>query len=529
MIKELFGLTMTLAAGAAMAYETPTMGWSSWNTYHVNISDELIKSQADAMVKTGLKDLGYSHINIDDGWFGGRDKNGKHTFHAKRFPKGLKPVVDYIHSLGLKAGAYSDAGENTCGSIWDNDVLGQGVGFYGHDDEDAAFFFKENGFDFIKIDFCGGVGGEMGPHKRPGNSGKTNMSERVRYTAIRKAIDRVGRPEVRINLCRWAYPGTWAGEAGSSWRTTADIQPYWWSVKGIILENLFLGAYAGRGHYNDLDMLEVGRGMSVEEDRTHFAMWCMFASPLLIGCDLTKIAPEPLKLLKNRELVALDQDPLGECPKLVKIEGEVVTLARDLGTLGGTERAVAVCNLGDTKAKFRVSLAEVDLVGASALKELVDDVAMKASEALEGELDPHATRIFRVKAKKRLERGFYPSAWAWMEKYQEIDSSTRSPNYVRCNDCGSVTISGIGGAGGAVEWRDVMSAEGGDYTLEFVTAPPGLPYGFDVFVNGEKVTKTDSFNGWKCDVKLAKGFSTIRIYNDHDEIIPLKGFKLIRK
>lgn len=282
---------------------TPVMGWSSWNTYHVNISDSLIMAQANALVDLGLKDAGFLFVNTDDGFFGGRDAStGKLKAHPTRFPHGMKPVVDHIHRLGLKAGIYSDGGYNTCGNYYDNDTIAEGVGFCGHDRDDAMFYFEECGYDFIKIDFCGGF--------PPSNSGRIDLDEKERYTAIREAIDAVGRQDVRINVCRWNYPGTWVGSVGDSWRISQDILPRWSSVKDIIAQNLYLSAYAGNGHYNDMDMLEVSRGLSAIDECTHFAIWCIMSSPLLIGCDLTSINAETLALLKNRELVALNQDPL---------------------------------------------------------------------------------------------------------------------------------------------------------------------------------------------------------------------------
>ena len=149
------GLLATVTA--AMAQDGPTMGWSSWNTYGVNINESLIKQQANAIESKGLKAVGFDHINIDDGYFGGRDpQTGQLLIHPTRFPNGLKGIVDYIHKKGLKAGIYSDAGRNTCGSMFNGDVIGKGVGLYEHDQQDADFFFKELGFDFIKVDFCGG-------------------------------------------------------------------------------------------------------------------------------------------------------------------------------------------------------------------------------------------------------------------------------------------------------------------------------------------------------------------------------------
>ena len=209
MKKLLLSLTLLVSCGA-FAQEGPTMGWSSWNTFGVNISENIIKKQADAMVSKGLDKVGYKFINIDDGYFGGRDKTtGQLLIHPTRFPHGMKTVVDYIHGKGLKAGIYSDAGHNTCGNYYNGDVIAKGVGLYEHDQQDADFFFKELGFDFIKVDFCGGDG--------PQNSERLTLDEQERYTAISKAIENTGRTDVRLNVCRWDYPGTWVHDVAFSW------------------------------------------------------------------------------------------------------------------------------------------------------------------------------------------------------------------------------------------------------------------------------------------------------------------------
>lgn len=215
-----FGLCSGIFAQNTTVFESPIMGWSSWNTYRVHINDTLIIRQADAMVQKGLKEVGYSYVNVDDGFFGWRDERGVMQTHPERFPNGLKGVADHIHSLGLKAGIYSDAGSNTCGSIWDKDMNGIGSGLYGHEFQDATLYFKEWGFDFIKIDYCG-AGQEL------------NLEEEKRYTEIRQAIDNLGCGHVSINICRWAFPGTWARNIARSWRISADIRPEWGSVKYI--------------------------------------------------------------------------------------------------------------------------------------------------------------------------------------------------------------------------------------------------------------------------------------------------------
>ena len=231
MKRQFLSLALLTAMLPLAAQEGPTMGWSSWNTYGVNINEALIKRQADAMVSKGLLDCGYRYINIDDGYFGGRDsETGQLLIHPTRFPNGLKPVVDYIHEKGLKAGIYSDAGHNTCGNYYNGDAIAVGVGLYEHDQQDCDFFFNQLGFDFIKVDFCGG--------DAPQNSERLALDEQTRYTAIAKAIQQTGRDDVRLNVCRWDYPGTWVTDIAFSWRTTHDIANNWSSVKDIIRQNL---------------------------------------------------------------------------------------------------------------------------------------------------------------------------------------------------------------------------------------------------------------------------------------------------
>lgn len=205
-----------------------------------------------------------------------------------------------------------------------------GVGFYGHDNTDAQFYFKDMGFDFIKIDYCGG--------DAPQNTDRLQLDEQTRYTEIRKAIDATGREGIRMNVCRWNYPGTWVSRVADSWRTTVDIYDSWKSVSGIIRENLYLSAYSSDGHYNDMDMLEVGRSLTQEEDKTHFGMWCIMESPLLIGCDLGSIKPQTLELLKNPELIALSQDEPHQQAYPVALSNGVYILVKDVKTLHGNQR-----------------------------------------------------------------------------------------------------------------------------------------------------------------------------------------------
>ena len=289
--------------GQSKPVNPPLMGWSSWNAFRVHISEDIIKNQADLMVKKGLKDAGYQYINIDDGFFNQRDSTGKMSAHKERFPNGMRPVVDHIHNLGLKAGIYTDAGNNTCGSVYDNDKAGIGAGIYGHEKEDAQLYFGEWGFDFIKIDYCGGS--------------NLGLDEQKRYTSISESIKKVN-PNVSLNICRWAFPGTWAKDVATSWRISGDINASWNSLKYVVGKNLYLSAYAKDGHYNDMDIMVIGfrdeckvggQGLTPNEEIVHFGLWCIMSSPLLIGCDLASIPESSLQLLTNKELIYLNKYP----------------------------------------------------------------------------------------------------------------------------------------------------------------------------------------------------------------------------
>ena len=395
---------MTRAADAKKGgAQRPLMGWSSWNSFRVNISDALIVSVAEAMATNGLKAAGYTYVNIDDGYFGGRDKDGRLLFHPTRFPNGLKPVVDRVHALGMKAGIYSDAGEDTCGSVYDDDRLGVGSGLYGHDLEDCKLLFGEIGFDFIKVDFCGGD--------------KLKLDEQERYTAIRRAIDVSGKRGVRMNICRWTFPGEWAAGVAESWRTTGDISPNWESVKRIIDENVPLAPFMSLGHYNDMDMLEVGQiagkvklafdrpgntGLTRLEEQTHFGIWCLFSSPLLLGCDVRTMDDATLALVTNPFLLGMNQNDLGVPVKAVLRKGDAYVFVKDCDEIGGASRYVAVYNGGETEAELPVDSFRLDLAGKMAFFDLAERADLgEVERAISFKVPPHGARFFRVDAEQR--------------------------------------------------------------------------------------------------------------------------------
>ena len=506
-----------LTSGSVFAQNGPTMGWSSWNTYGVNINEALIKRQADAMVSKGLKDVGFDHINIDDGFFGGRNAaTGELLIHSKRFPNGLKPVVEYIHGKGLKAGIYSDAGCNTCGNYYNGDTQSVNVGFYHYDQHDADFYFNDCGFDFIKIDFCGG--------DAPQNSQRLALDPQERYTAISEAIKNTGREDVRMNVCRWNYPGTWVHDVAFSWRTTHDINDSWNSVKGILAENLYLSAYCFDGHYNDMDMLEVGRSMTQEEDKTHFGMWCIMASPLLIGCDLANIKPLTLTLLKNTELIALNQDPLCLQAYVADLNNGCHILVKDIETLHGNRRAFAVYNPNDTQKKAVVNFSKLDLGGSVKLRDIFNKNDIGAYEGtFEVNVPAHGTRIYVAEAETRLERKRYEAETAYISDYQELlnNQSERTGIYEAASFCSAGFKAGWLGYSEENDllWRDVYSENGGEYTLS-IAFISGENHNITVSVNGKTVqTISANSGGWQTvgkkslTIQLEKGNNTIRLFN----------------
>lgn len=277
---------------------TPPMGWNSWNTFSCNVDEKLIQEMADAMVSSGMMDAGYRYIVIDDCWQAAmRDTLGNIRPDPLRFPSGMKALADYIHIRGLKFGIYSCAGDKTCG------------GYPGSKDfeiQDARTYAMW-GVDYLKYDWC--------------NTKGLNSIEA--YSKMRDALYSAGRPVV-FSICEWGdtKPWEWGKNVGHLWRTTGDITDCFdcivdhgnwssWGIMKIVDMRTDIRQYAGPDHWNDPDMLEVGRSMSQSEDRAHFSLWCMMAAPLMAGNDLRTMKKETIDILTNAEMIAVDQDPLG--------------------------------------------------------------------------------------------------------------------------------------------------------------------------------------------------------------------------
>jgi alpha-galactosidase len=322
--------------------KTPPMGWNSWNKYACkDINEKVVRESADAMASNGMKDAGYQFVVIDDCWQTGRDAAGNIVADAERFPSGIKALADYIHSKGLKFGIYTDAGTLTC--------AGRPASL-GHEYQDAKQYALW-GVDYLKEDWC---------HTLP-----TQNSE-ASYTLMRDAIAASGRPIV-FSICEWGStkPWLWAGPIGNLWRSTPDIQDCWsckkvWGGNGVaeILDQMNgLETFAGPGHWNDPDMLEVGNGgMTKEEYRTHFSMWAIFAAPLLAGNDISNMTADTKEILLNKEVIAIDQDALGQQGRRVKKTNDLEVWSKQLSDGG---RAVALVNRSATAAKISVNWSDI--------------------------------------------------------------------------------------------------------------------------------------------------------------------------
>lgn len=499
---SLIALTMGVCVSLpTFAFRPPTMGWSSWNTFALDINEDVILGQAEAMVKTGLAKAGYKYINIDDGYFLPHDKETKVLGVRKdRFPNGMRHVADEIHKLGLKAGIYSDAGANACGGSKD-------IGYYGYEVEDNILFFDTWDYDFVKVDYCGGR--------------QLNLDEKEQYTKIIQAIrDHVKKKDVVFNICRWAYPGTWVSDWADSWRTTGDIYCAWASIRSIIKENLYLSEYTHDGHYNDMDMLEIGRTLSPDEEITHMAVWCMLSSPLLIGCDMSQIPEFSLNLLKNSELIAINQDALGIGAPVVQRQGDVYVFAKDLKKVRGKERAVCITNLSDQEQTIDVVLTNIGYDGNIALRDVVNHQQFAASVngSFKVTVPAHGSQVFVATGTNRCEPKKYEAEQAWMKCYQEL-TGEKTANYVPKEGASNgVVVNDLGNnKDNYMEWKHVYSKKGGDYemTVKYIC---GENRQLAISVNGNTPqmenfagTNWETVNSKTVRIKLNKGMNSIKL------------------
>jgi alpha-galactosidase len=358
---------------------TPPLGWNSWNKFGCNINAELIRRTAAAMVSSGMKAAGYRYIIIDDCWHGERDSHGDIQPDPTRFPAGMKDLATYVHGLGLKLGIYSDAGTKTCAGR---------PGSRGHEYQDARQYAAW-GVDYLKYDWC--------------NTGTQNAE--AAYGTMSDALRESGR-DIVFSMCEWGgnQPWLWAKNTGNSWRTTADIYDAWEGKKdysigvmNILDANAELHPFAGPGHWNDPDMLEVGNGgMTDSEYRAHFSLWAMLAAPLIAGNDLSDMSAATRAILLNGEIIAIDQDALGIQAHRAAKTGDAEVWVRPLS---GGGRAVALLNRGSTATSIAVTWQELDY--PTRLTARLRDVWKakelgRVSSAYSTVVPPHSAAVLKV-------------------------------------------------------------------------------------------------------------------------------------
>jgi alpha-galactosidase len=358
---------------------TPPMGWNSWNKFGCDVNEATIRRTADAIVATGMRDAGYVYVVIDDCWHGPRDAKGFITADPIRFPGGIKPLADYVHANGLRFGLYSDAGRRTCGDR---------PGSQGHEYQDALTYAAW-GVDYLKYDWC--------------NTGTRNAEEA--YSLMADALKASGRPIV-FSLCEWgnAKPWLWAASVGNLWRTTGDIYDHWQGPRtyslgmlDIVDRNEPLWPYAGPGHWNDPDMLEVGNGgMTDSEYRSHFSLWAMMAAPLIAGNDVASMSEATRAILLNREVIAVDQDALGVQGRRVRRDGD-----RELWVkpLAGGARAILLLNRGAAPTEIAFTWDEIGY--PPRLKARIRDLWQhkdlpRRAGAFSATVAPHGVAMLRV-------------------------------------------------------------------------------------------------------------------------------------
>jgi alpha-galactosidase len=326
---------------------TPPMGWNSWNHFARKIDDATVRAQADAMVSSGMRDAGYVYINIDDTWEGTRDAQGVIQTNEK-FPN-MKALADYVHGKGLKLGIYSSPGAKTCAGF---------EGSLNHEEQDAQTYAAW-GIDYLKYDLCS----FRDVMKTAPTPAAAHLMMTDAYTKMHNALLKTGRPIV-YSLCQYGEDAVWrwgAQVGGNLWRTTDDISDRYASMSNIGFGQAGLSKFALPGHWNDPDMLEVGNGgMKPDEYRTHMSLWALLAAPLLAGNDLTKMTPETIALLTNKEVIAIDQDPLGNQADRIWAEGPLEIWAR---TLADGSKAIGMFNRNGAPVDMHVDFPTLGFTG----------------------------------------------------------------------------------------------------------------------------------------------------------------------
>ena len=382
----LLGFSVISSAQSPAVARTPPMGWNSWNYFAEKVTDKDIRDSADQIVASGMRDAGYIYVNIDDTWEGERDANG--VLHSNsKFPD-MKALADYVHSKGLKIGIYSSPGPRTCANF---------AGSLDHETQDAQLYASW-GIDYLKYDLCSFIPDVM-EARAPKDKAAQMRLMIAAYNKMGKALQATGRPIV-YSFCQYGWDSVWewgSSVGGNLWRTTDDIKPNWDRIYNLFNQQAGLESYAGPGHWNDPDMLEVGNGkLSLAENRTHFSMWAMLAAPLLAGNDLPHMPPDIKAILTNHDVIAIDQDELGKQGSRIYADGEVEVWTRPLT---GGALAIAVINVGSDRLSthpFHLNLVRLGLHDAQTGKNLWTGKSITLSDGQPIELPSHDILLVRV-------------------------------------------------------------------------------------------------------------------------------------
>lgn len=493
----------------------PLMGWSSWNAYRANINDSILRAQAGALVTKGLSAVGYKYVNIDDGFFNGRDAEGNILIDAKKFPHGMKALADYIHSKGLKAGMYGDAGPNTCASIWETppETGGIGAGFYNHEEKDMLRYFITWGFDYVKVDYCGA------------SQQKLKLDEQTQYTKIKKAIEATGKKDYVLNVCRWQFPGAWVTRIADSWRISGDINATYKRMLDIVDLNTFLAPFMSPGHYNDMDMLEIGNGTSltVEENRTQMSLWAVLTSPLVLGTDLNKLSAENMKIITNEEVIAVNQDMTEQGHLISNYKDPLQVWSKKLNGKQSGERAVVLFNRNDKPEAMTIHFADVELQE----NVFVRDIWAKENKgnftgSYTTTVPSHGVAFLILKGKNKT-KNVYEAEYAYLNNFNLTQNTIVVPNQAKpvFSETASkkALVTSLGNnAENYIEFRDVFVAKTGKYKINIYYAC-NENTSADILVNG-KATPSQKFqstnnkiNNKAIFISLKKGPNNIRFSN----------------
>lgn len=481
---------------------TPIMGWANWNAFFCDYDDNTIRQQANALVSSGMRDAGYRYVVIQECIAPARAKDGALIVDAKRFPHGMKPLVDYIHSLGLKAGIYTDVGKRTCFPTTSYE------GSYGHEQQDANTFAAW-GIDFVEMDYCFREAGVTG---------------RAVYEKMAAAIRKTGRPMV-FYLCSWGneQPWEWAQGKAQGWRTENDIS---FAKNSVFWDRIVRNFQSTEGHavmsapesWNDADMLEVGNhGISDDEAQTHMSMWAIAPSILLAGTDLTKMSARTKATYTNREVLAINQDPLGAgAERVEEIAPGVEIWAKPLGARTSGAYAVMLLNLTVDPAPMDFAWSKLDLEASPHVRDVWTHTNVASSKSFHAVVKPHGAVLLRVEGRRSWKHGvIYEAEWPGVTRLGDAQLLT-------CGECTHGYAVGIGGGGkaGGLRFSNIAVEAPGEYVMRFRYTRSGAEKKkVHISTNGHSQdvpVERKSLDSFDVPVELERGSNTIEISYEGD-------------